>query len=146
MNDTYLTPHFRLSEFTRSHTAEALGIDNHIPEALIPNLVTLCEQVLEPLRQHAGKPITISSGYRCPRLNALVGGVPSSQHLSGEAADLHLPSLAEGREWFNWIATHCSFDQLLWERRGSTRWIHVSCRSDPSRNRREALTHFANSP
>lgn len=140
MQDQLLSPHFRLSEFTRSRTAEAAGIDNRIPEALIPNLVTLCEAVLEPLRQHAGKPITISSGYRCLRLNALVGGVPTSQHLTGEAADLHLPSLAEGRAWFNWIATHCSYDQLLWERRGSTRWIHVSCRSDPSKNRRKVLT------
>ena len=140
MTDLQLSPHFKLSEFTRSRTAEAAGIDNRIPEALIPNLVTLCEAVLEPLRQHAGKPITISSGYRCPRLNALVGGVANSQHLSGEAADLHLPSLAVGREWFNWIATHCSYDQLLWERRGSTRWIHVSCRSDPRRNRGEALS------
>ena len=140
MNDKLLTPHFRLSEFTRSPTAEAAGIDNRIPEAYIPHLVTLCEQVLEPLRQHAGQPIIISSGYRCPRLNTLVGGVPNSQHLTGEAADLHLPSLAEGREWFRWIATHCSFDQLLWERKGTTRWIHVSCRSDPSRNRRKVLT------
>lgn len=140
MDTIYLTPHFRLSEFARSQTAERAGIDNRIPKALIPHLVTLCEQVLEPLRQHAGKPITISSGYRCPRLNALVGGVPGSQHLTGEAADLHLPSLAEGREWFDWIARHCSFDQLLWERRGSTHWIHVSCRSDPSKNRRMVLT------
>ena len=140
MTDLQLSPHFRLSEFTRSRTAEAAGIDNRIPEALIPNLVTLCEAVLEPLRQHAGKPITISSGYRCPRLNALVGGVANSQHLSGEAADLHLPSLAEGREWFHWIATYCSYDQLLWERRGSTRWIHVSCRSDRRKNRGEALS------
>ncbi|MGM9760829.1 MAG: D-Ala-D-Ala carboxypeptidase family metallohydrolase [Parabacteroides sp.] len=140
MNDTHLTPHFRLSEFTRSQTAEQAGIDNRIPESLIPHLVTLCEQVLEPLRQHAGKPIVISSGYRCPRLNALVGGVPHSQHLTGEAADLHLPSLTEGREWFRWIATRGSFDQLLWERKGTTRWIHVSCRSDPKKNRKEVLT------
>ena len=137
MNDKLLTPYFRLSEFTRSPTAEAAGIDNRIPEAYIPHLVTLCEQVLEPLRQHAGQPIIISSGYRCPRLNTLVGGVPNSQHLTGEAADLHLPSLAEGREWFRWIARHCSFDQLLWEHRGATHWIHVSCRSEPSWNRRE---------
>ena len=135
-----LSKHFSLSEFERSATATKHGIDNHVPSQYIPTLEQLCKEILEPLRAFAGQPIIISSGYRCPRLNTLVGGVANSQHLSGEAADLHLPSLAEGREWFHWIATYCSYDQLLWERRGSTRWIHVSCRSDPRRNRGEALT------
>ena len=64
MEDTYLTPHFRLSEFTRSATAQARGIDNTPTEEIASNLRHLCENVLEHLRQHFGEPITISSGYR----------------------------------------------------------------------------------
>ena len=88
-----LSEHFDLDEFTRSATADRLHIDNTIPEELIPNLKNLCVQVLEPLREHFGTPVVISSGYRCPALNQAVGGVPNSQHLTGEAADIILPPL-----------------------------------------------------
>ena len=98
---------------------------------------TLCREVLEPLRQHVGKPIRISSGYRCPALNKAVGGVATSQHLTGEAADIHLDSIEEGREWFKWLMDNTNVDQLIWERSGSTRWIHVSCKSNPEENRHE---------
>ncbi len=130
-----LSPHFTLSEFTRSTTADRLGIDNTIPAALVPNLRTLCQYVLEPLRAHVGHGFTISSGYRCPQLNRAVGGVSNSQHQQGEAADLHLPSIEEGREWMRWIMDNCTFDQLLWERSGHTTWLHVSCKRDTSKNR-----------
>ena len=88
-----LSEHFDLNEFTRSATADRLHIDNSIPEEFIPNLKNLCQQVLEPLREHFGIPVIISSGYRCPALNRAVGGVPNSQHLKGEAADIILPPL-----------------------------------------------------
>ena len=91
MEDQILTPHFRLSEFSRSATVDSLGIDNSVPKELIPSLKNLCEHVLEPLREHFGIPVVISSGYRCPALNRTVGGVSNSQHLKGEAADIILP-------------------------------------------------------
>ena len=127
-----LSEHFDLNEFTRSATADRLHIDNTIPDELIPNLKNLCEQVLEPLRQHFGTPVVISSGYRCPALNKAVGGVPNSQHLTGEAADIVLPKLADA---FYWLIDNVPFDQLGFESKGTTKWIHVSCKMDLSQNR-----------
>ena len=140
MEDQILTPHFRLSEFSRSATADSHGIDNSVPKELIPSLKNLCEQVLEPLREHFGIPVVISSGYRCPQLNKAVGGVPNSQHLKGEAADIILPPSLSSKpsslsSWFYWILDNTCFDQLIWEKKGSSRWIHVSCKLDLSKNR-----------
>ena len=139
-----ITEHFTVEEFERSSTADRLGIANRVPAALLPNLKTLCEVVLEPLRAYAGKPIVISSGYRCPALNRAVGGASQSQHLRGEAADLHLPSTAEGRTWFRWLMDNTTFDQLIWEHDGrGTHWIHVSCKADPSRNRNRVVSQIS---
>ena len=136
-----ITEHFTVEEFERSSTADRLGIANRVPAALLPNLRTLCEVVLEPLRAYAGKPIVISSGYRCPALNQAGGGASQSQHLRGEAADLHLPSTAEGRAWFRWLMDNTTFDQLIWEHDGrGTHWIHVSCKADPRQNRNRVVS------
>lgn len=129
MKDQLLTPHFKLSEFTKSSTATARKIDNTPSEQVVSNLKQLCEQVLEPLRTFAGQPIIIGSGFRCPALNKAVGGVPNSQHTVGEAADIHLPDNATGRKWFLWMMDNLKFDQLIMEKStlSSTRyWIHVS--------------------
>ena len=133
----WLSEHFKLTEFERSDVARQLQIDNRVPAELIPSLRTLCREVLEPLRQHVGKPIRINSGYRCPALNGSeqVQGQANSQHLKGEAADIHLDSVAEGREWFKWLMDNTNVDQLIWERKGSTCWIHVSCKPRPEENR-----------
>lgn len=128
MKDQLLTPHFKLSEFTKSSTATARKIDNTPSEQVVSNLKQLCEQVLEPLRTFAGQPIIIGSGFRCPALNKAVGGVPNSQHTIGEAADIHLPDNATGRKWFLWMMDNLKFDQLIMEKStpSSTRyWIHV---------------------
>ena len=133
----WLSEHFKLAEFERSDVARQLQIDNRVPAELIPSLRTLCREVLEPLRQHVGKPIRINSGYRCPALNGSeqVQGQANSQHLKGEAADIHLDSVAEGRDWFKWLMDNMNVDQLIWERKGSTCWIHVSCKPRPEENR-----------
>ena len=136
-----LTEHFSIEEFERSATATKLGIDNRVPQDLIPNIKNLCQQVLEPLRRHAGTPIPISSGYRCPRLNAAVGGATNSQHLSGQAADLRIPSIAIAREWMRWIMDNTTFDQLILEHNKSgSHWIHVSCKPDVERNRHQVIS------
>ena len=133
----WLSEHFKLAEFERSDVARQLQIDNRVPAELIPSLRTLCREVLEPLRQHVGKPIRINSGYRCPALNGSeqVQGQANSQHLKGEVADIHLDSVAEGRDWFKWLMDNTNVDQLIWERKGSTCWIHVSCKPRPEENR-----------
>lgn len=140
MQDIQLTRHFMLSEFTKSSTAEALGIDNTPNLEIVCNLQQLCFHVLEPMRNWFDVPITISSGYRSHALNKAVGGVPNSQHLTGQAADIHLRSIEEGRQWFEYLMDQ-NFDQLLWEKDscGHT-WIHVSWNGSRNRHQVKYLT------
>lgn len=124
-----LTKNFSLEEFTLSATAQKAGIENEPNPIQIKRLRELCEDVLQPLRDALGKPLTITSGYRCPELNRLVGGVEISEHQDGTAADIWCENL----EWaFGWIQEHCEFNQLIWEH---GRWIHISY----SRNKKEVL-------
>ena len=123
-----LSNNFSLDEFLRSETAKRLGIENgNASLEQVLNLAYLCHMVLQPLRDRFG-PITISSGLRCPQLNEAVGGVPGSQHLSGEAADIALPSVGKGREYFRFLQSLPVWDQLIWERANGKVWIHVSAR------------------
>ena len=80
--------YFSLSEFSHSDTAVSLGIDNTVPCEYIPKIQHLVHCVLDPIREHWGLPIRVTSGYRCPELNARVGGVKTSYHLRGMAADI----------------------------------------------------------
>lgn len=124
-----LSPHFSLDEFTRSQTAYARGIRNVPTLKQVENMQQLCINVLEPLRCYNQGPVVIGSGFRCAELNKAVGGVSSSQHMQGQAADLHLPNLSVGRAWFSWIEAHCEFDQLIMEhttKNSTDWWIHVS--------------------
>ena len=107
-----LSPHFKLVEFTRSATAQARHIDNTPNEEQIKNLKFLRDNVLEPLREQFG-PIIIGSGFRCPALNTAVGGVKDSQHKSGEACDIHLPSIEVGKKYFEFLKKLPIFDQLI---------------------------------
>ena len=84
-----LTRHFSVAEFERSETASARGIDNSVREPEVRDaLFHLCARVLQPLRDAVRHPLHVNSGYRCPELNAAVGGVKTSQHTRGEAADI----------------------------------------------------------
>lgn len=139
MHDIQLSTHFKLSEFLRSETASARGIDNTPSIEVVSNLQQLCVNVLEPLRANASPPLgdlgglVISSGYRSPALNKAVGGSTTSQHMTGEAADLRIPSEAIGKEWFKWIMDNCKFHQLIWEKdtpQSTHHWIHVSFKQD----------------
>lgn len=138
--DIQLSKHFKLSEFIRSATASAKKIDNTPSLEVISNLQQLCIHALEPLREHFNCPITISSGYRCQALNKAVGGVATSQHMTGEAADIHLPSSAIGKKWFVWLMDQ-DFDQLILEKSTPTStsyWIHVSYRQNGN-NRHQVI-------
>lgn len=88
-----LTEHFDLQEFTYSETAKRYGIKNKPQTLIIDNIRTLCEEILEPLRLEIGKPIHISSGYRCLELNKKIGGVPTSQHCIGQACDFKVEGM-----------------------------------------------------
>ena len=139
-----LTEHFKLGEFTKSITAERLGISNEPGYEQMLALRHLCREVLEPLRQHYGKPIRVTSGFRCQQLNQAVGGVGNSQHQYGEAADLSVPSEAVARDWFQWLVKYTDLDQLLFEhsRHLGNCWLHISCRWDSSKNRHQAIFNY----
>jgi hypothetical protein len=137
--------HFTIDELYASQTAKARGIQNKpgVPEII--NLVYLAAYVLEPLREAMGEPIKIGSGYRCPALNRAVGGVTNSQHMKGQAADLCIDGdLKKGKRWFEWIKTHCQFDQLIWEHNAKgSYWVHVSYVHPPfGRNRRQVIDNL----
>ncbi len=119
----YTPKHFKLNEFTYSATAERLNIDNTPPVEAVHNLTRLCMLVLEPARETFGKPIIISSGYRSERLNEIVGGVSTSQHLQGLACDLVVDDMDK---LFNILKHNPHIDQLLYESNGKSKWIHVS--------------------
>ena len=87
-DNTVLTPHFKLREFTESATAKKHGIDNRPTPEVVENLKRLCQHTLEPLREKLGLPIIITSGYRNKELNEIiVHASRKSQHMSGQAAD-----------------------------------------------------------
>jgi hypothetical protein len=136
-----LSQHFTLWEFIRSETATKRGIDNEdITPVQLTNIQALCENVLEPVRQHFGVPIYISSGYRCPRLNKVVNGVTTSQHQTGQAADIYIKNQEMPlKAVCDWMVKHLDYDQIIWETRpnGSKR-IHVGYVSE-GRNRHKAL-------
>ena len=143
---TPVTMHFTIEELYASATAKAKSIDNKPGVQQLINLVYLTAYVLEPLRVAMKEPIPISSGYRCQRLNAAVGGVSNSQHMKGQAADLNIGGdRAKGRKWFDYIKNHLPFDQLIWERntRTGSEWVHVSfVYPDFGRNRKQVLDNY----
>ena len=135
-----LTTHFTLEEFIRCDTATRLKITNLPNKQQIANLLELCRNVLEPIREAYGKPVIITSGYRCPELNEKVGGEPSSEHLQGMAADFRTLSDTKADNKKLWmvcleVLKHRQFGQLINEHNYD--WIHVSFNA--SRNRRQIL-------
>ena len=136
-----ISEHFSLQELTKSQTGDRLGIDNLPSDAHLANLTVLCERVLEPVRAHYGRPITINSGYRGSKLNKAVGGAATSQHCNGEAADIEIAGVANG-DLANWIETNLEYDQLILEcyKKGipDSGWVHVSYKS--AGNRKQELT------
>ena len=130
-----LTEHFSLEEMIFSETAARHGIDNKPNAAARQKLLELCENMLEPIRELAGGPITVTSGYRSPTLNSIIGGAPESQHKTGEAADINCPLLNPQALFQRIRQSDLPFDQLIDE---FGAWVHVSHRR-PGRNRREVL-------
>lgn len=133
-----MSRYFSLWEMTRSDTAERRGISNAPSHDDLKRLHYLMEQCLDTIREAWGKPIAVNSGYRSRVLNIAVGGAPTSQHLTGEAADITTGSVAGNRQLFDLIQNiGVSFDQLIDE--DNYRWIHISCRYNGKGNRKQVL-------
>lgn len=138
-----LSKNLELFEMTRSETAKRKGVSNEPTPEHIENMKILAEKVFQPIRDHFGVPIYISSGYRSAALNKKIGGVKNSQHCTGEAIDIDMDghsSKVSNVEIFNWIKHNLFFDQLIWEYGNSTTpdWVHVSYSSTNS-NRGQIL-------
>ncbi|MCC8062240.1 MAG: D-Ala-D-Ala carboxypeptidase family metallohydrolase [Rikenellaceae bacterium] len=129
--------YFTIDELCRSTTAKSKGIDNTPTPEIRAKLQTLIEELLDPIRESWSQAITVNSGYRCPDLNAAVGGVATSQHQKGEAADLNAGDPTKNKMLFNKIADlqkagMIQFDQLIDE--SHYKWVHISYRSGNNRN------------
>ena len=127
-----LSKNLALSEVTRSETAKRRGISNMPTPEHIENFKLLAEKVFQPIRDHFGVPIRISSGYRSKELNTAIGGSLSSQHCQGEAIDIDMDGTEiKNVEIFNFIKDNLEFDQLIWEFGTDTNpdWVHVSYES-----------------
>ena len=121
--------YFCLKELISSATAQREGIDNRPPKCAYHLLHVLVDQLLDPIREAWGEPIVVSSGYRCPELNALVGSAKHSHHLLGCAADLIAGNRDDHRRLFKLIqqmqqSGQIRFTQLIAEK--GYRWIHIS--------------------
>ena len=136
--------HFTIEELTSSDRARELGIDNTPDKDSIERLITLIVEVLDPARELLGKPIVVTSGYRCSVLNTAVGGQLNSQHTKGEAADLQCYN---NKYLFDIIRENLSFDQLILETKdifdrngnktGVREWVHISYKK--GKNRKQVL-------
>ena len=124
-----LSKNFTLSELTKSQTATRKGISNEPSTEHVENLIHLAESVLQPVRDHFGKPVAISSGYRSPELCEAIGSSSKSQHAKGEAADFEIPGV-DNMQLAMWINKNTDFDQLILEfyepGDPNSGWVHCS--------------------
>lgn len=130
--------YFTMNELTHSATAIRKGIDNTPDNTAKANLTALVANILDPLREAYGKPIVVSSGYRCAKLNRAVGGVARSQHITGQAADIQSvsKSKADHKKLFELVQRlRLPFDQLIDEY--DYKWVHISFNTKG--NRRQVL-------
>ena len=140
-----LTKNFCLAELTSSETARICHIDNTPSEEVCLKLKSLCENVLQPLREAWGGAIVVTSGYRCKALNKKVGGASNSDHLYGCAADIK--SLAGGREknkmLFDLAVKMMSDKKLVGVKQiideHGYRWIHISWQDGRTMKRNQVL-------
>ena len=133
----HLMKYFSITEFFESDVAEKHQVNNIPDDAqlsqVLGNIRALALNVLDPLRAMIGRPIIITSGYRSQRVNELVGGSKTSQHLSGKAADIHVQGYTSQQMdiVYQTIQMCYDFDQLIFY--PSKNIIHVSWNGDKNR-------------
>jgi hypothetical protein len=136
-----LSEHFTLAELTKSDTAARMGINNEPRATVIEKLVLVCENILEPVRNHYGVPFSPNSGFRCLALNREIGSSDKSQHVSGEAVDFEVPGISN-KETALWVRDNCDFDQIILEFHKEedphSGWVHGGYRGD-GKNRKSAV-------
>lgn len=140
-----LSKNLSLKEAIKSNTASRLGIKNEPEQWEINNLRAVAENVFQPLRDHFGVPIGVSSGYRSKQLNKAIGGSKYSQHMIGEALDLDADIYGRitNADIFNYIKNNLEWDQMIWEfgDNEEPNWVHVSYK-EAGRNRKQIKRAF----
>ena len=138
-----LSENFSLEELTKSQTATRKGIDNSPSPEHQENLTRLCENVLQPVRDHFSKVVTISSGYRSPELCTAIGSKITSQHAKGQAADFEIFGVSN-KALADYIDTELHYDQLIleyWnESDPNSGWVH--CSFSEGQNRKQYLRAY----
>lgn len=139
-----LSKNLSLVEVMKSATAIKHGIANEPSSQHLTNLKAVATNIFQPCRDYFGKPLAVTSGYRSPKLNELIGGSKRSQHSKGEALDLDAQVYGgfTNAELFHYIKDNLDFDQLIWEFGTDEEpdWIHCSYKEE--RNRREVLIAY----
>ena len=145
---THLSTTFTLEELIHSNNAKQKGLKNEPTQDHIENLKLLCEYVLEPIREKIGCPLVISSGYRSEKVNALVGGSKTSQHILGQAADIQIfDKTKTNTDLFNTIVemvknNELQVGQVIWEfGEDIPNWVHMSL---PTSRRRNEIMRASN--
>jgi zinc D-Ala-D-Ala carboxypeptidase len=139
-----ISKHISYKEGVYSRTATRLGIKNNPNAEQMENMITIAEEVFEPLRAYVGGPIKINSFFRSPELNKAIGGSTKSQHCHGQAIDLDDTfGRCTNAEMFEFIKKYLDFDQIIWEFGDDNNpdWVHVSYVS-PDRNRKRCLKAY----
>ena len=139
-----LTENFSLGELTKSQTAERKGIDNSPSTEHQENLKSLCEMILQPIRDHFGQVVSVSSGYRSPELCVAIGSSTKSQHAKGQASDFEIFGISN-KELADWIDENLDYDQLIleyWkgEDEPNSGWVH--CSFNTQGNRKQYLRAY----
>ena len=138
---TQLTKNFSLEEMVKSETALRHGMENKPGPDEMNNLLQLCANVLQPVRDHYQKGVKVNSGYRSPDVNAKVGGSRTSDHCRGMAADIEIPGIPNA-DLAKWIKENLSYTQLILEFYTpgipDSGWVHVSY--DPANLKKQDLT------
>ena len=132
-----LSKNFSLSELTKSQTATRKGISNEPSTEHVENLIHLAESVLQPVRDHFGKVVTVSSGYRSPELCEAIGSSKNSQHAKGQAADFEIFDVSN-QELVIWIDKNLDYDQMILEfwkgpDEPNSGWVHCSYKKEGNR-------------
>ena len=139
-----LTENFSLNELTKSQTAERKGIDNTPSAEHQDNLKSLCEMILQPIRDHFGQVVSVSSGYRSPELCVAIGSSTQSQHAKGQASDFEIFGISN-KELADYIDENLDYDQLIleyWkgEDEPNSGWVH--CSFNTQGNRKQYLRAY----
>ena len=127
-----ISKHITFEEATKSPTAIRNGIKNEPNAQELSNMKLVAEKCFEPLREWYGKPIKVNSFFRCEKLNTLVKGSKTSQHVEGKAIDMDAGSKQENKKIFEWCKANLVFDQIINEYDYS--WVHISYNASKNRN------------